>query len=98
MTEQINVLSIKELAEKTSGSYSFDRYVNWESCVKSLRNAGYSDQEIEAILLSKITRWAGDSSNKSYGKVTAKDLLNYLTQCETKESIVQLTKEHFQLG
>jgi len=51
------MLTTKELAEKTSDAYSFDRYNSWEACVKKLRNNGLNDREIEAVLRSKWTRW-----------------------------------------
>ena len=70
------MLTTKELAEKTSDAYSYDRYNSWEACVKKLRKAGYDDMQIEAILRSKITRWAADSSHNNYGKASGIDLMN----------------------
>lgn len=91
------MLTTKELAEKTSDAYSFDRYNSWEACVKKLRANGLNDREIEAVLRSKWTRWAADMSKNVYGKASSNDLMNYINKCETKESIQKLTKETFEL-
>ena len=87
--------TVAKLIEKTSGAYSFDRYQSWESCIKALLKKQYNEQQIEAILCSKLTRWAADVADKPYGKATSKDLLAYLEKSETLESINKLTKEHF---
>jgi len=87
------MLSTKDLAEKTSDSYSYNRYNSWEACVKKLRAFGCNDKEVESILRSKWTRWAADSSNNPYGKASGVDLMNYIKKCETRASIEQLTKE-----
>ena len=89
------MLTTKELAEKTSDAYSFDRYNSWEACVKKLRNNGLNDREIEAVLRSKWTRWAADASKNAYGKASSNDLMNYINKCENKKSIEELTKETF---
>lgn len=91
------MLTVKELSEKTSDAYSYDRYNSWEACIKKLRKAGYSDREIEAILRSKWTRWAADSSSAPYGKASSVALMNYINKNETKESVEQLTKETFEM-
>ena len=44
-----------------------------------LRQRGYDDQQVEAILRSKWTRWAGDGSEqRRYGSYTSTDLANFL--------------------
>lgn len=86
---------VAKLVEKTSSAYSFDRYKSWEACIKALLKMQYTEQQIEAILCSKITRWAADRSSKPYGNATSKDLLAYIDQCFTPEYIEELTKEHF---
>lgn len=82
----------KYLAEKTSGSYSFDRYKNWNAVIQMLINKGYSDDEIEAIALSKWTRWACDhdtSRGVRYGYHTSKALERFLDGT-TKEEVQML--------
>jgi hypothetical protein len=70
---------VKLFAEELSDAYSTDRYRNgWAGCIRMLRKRGYTDREIEAIIRSKHTRWAGDSSDKPYGKVTSVDLARYM--------------------
>lgn len=43
-------------------AYSFSRYgaKQWRRCIKWLTKVGYDVQEINAIMLSKIPRWAAD--------------------------------------
>ncbi len=78
------MLTVKEMAQKTSDAYSSTRYNSWESCVRQLQKLGLNDQEVEAVLRSKWTRWAADSSNAPYGKATSKDLLRYIEKNESK--------------
>ena len=75
---------INYLVEKTENAYSFNRYgeSNWRECIKMLADKGLNADEIEAVMCSKWTRWAGDMSNNPYGNVTAQDLAKYIRQCE----------------
>ena len=50
----------------------------WSASIRMLRKRGYDDRQIEAIIRSKWTRWAGDCSNKDYGRVTSADLARFL--------------------
>ena len=71
----------KYLAEKTSGSYSFNRYKNWNSVIQMLINKGYTNDEIEAIVMSKWTRWACDQDTRKgvrYGHHTSKALERFM--------------------
>lgn len=85
----------QELADKTSDAYSAAKYYSWVACVRALRKEGYTDREIEAILYSKWTRWAADRSKNPYGKASSNDLLNYIREFESEDSVKLLTKEHF---
>lgn len=67
-----------QVAERTSDAYSFDRYTSWKACAIVLMDLGYDVNEAEAILRSKHTRWAADSSNKPYGRANSSDLKRYL--------------------
>lgn len=70
---------IKQFAQELSDAYSTNNYAGgWSASIKMLRRRGYNDQQIEAIIRSKWTRWAGDVSNKMYGKVTSADLARFL--------------------
>ncbi len=82
----------KYLAEKTSGSYSFDRYKNWNAVIQMLINKGYSNDEIEAIVMSKWTRWACDqdtSRGVRYGYHTSKALERFM-KGTTREEVEML--------
>lgn len=87
------MLTTKELAEKTSDAYSYDRYNSWEACVKKLRNHGCNDFEVEAILRSKWTRWAADSTGNT--KATSSALMKYIEKNESQKSIDELTQQTF---
>jgi len=68
------MLSIKELAYETSDAYSAREYSSWEACVRVLRKDGYNDQEINAILRSKVARWA----TKGKRPASSVDLITYV--------------------
>lgn len=76
LTTTTNNLTIQQLADKTADAYSHDSYTpaGWRACCVMLRKKGYTDDQIEDILRSKWTRWAGDASRKRYGYYTSKDL------------------------
>ncbi len=84
----------KLLAEKTSDSYSYDRYKNWGAVVLMLLRKGYSEIEAEAILRSKWTRWACDKDTGRgcrYGHHTSKALERFIdgaTQAEIDELVI----------
>ena len=68
------------VAKSTEDAYSFDRYKSWDACALALRGLGYDVREATAILRSKHMRWAGDFSDKGYGRCTSSDLLRYLVK------------------
>lgn len=86
----------KVLAEKTSGSYSYDRFKNWEAVVQALLNLGYSEMEVEAIVRSKWARWACDmdTSRNRYGYHTSSAMLRFLKGTPYSE-VKALTYETF---
>ena len=71
---------VGRLMEQTDDAYSFDNYgaSGWRGAIRMLIRRGYSDREIEAILRSKWTRWAGDASGKRHGYNTGRDLEKFL--------------------
>jgi hypothetical protein len=89
--------TVAELAERLSDAYSTDSYRNgWSGCIRMLRKRGYTDANIEAILRSKWTRWAGDHSDKRYGYYTSMDLARFLdsdSNAITREQVDALTLE-----
>jgi hypothetical protein len=89
---------VEQLADKTSDAYSYDRYgaKGWRSCIKMLLRRGFDERAIEAIMRSKWTRWAGDQSNKPYGRVTSADLARFINSDQNLErSVAQLVTETF---
>jgi hypothetical protein len=75
MTAQIDAL-----LDRTRDAYSFDTYgeSGWRGAIAMLVRRGYDDRQIEAILRSKWTRWAGDMSNKPHGRNNGADLARFL--------------------
>ncbi len=67
------------VAVATTDAYSFDRYgaANWLACCRMLALRGLGAREIEAVMRSKWTRWAGDAASKSDG-VTCLDLAAFI--------------------
>lgn len=88
----------REIADRSSDAYSYDRYASWYGCALALLKRGYNDKEVEAILRSKWMRWAGDNSDKSYGSYTSRDILNFIdnprNNC-TKASVADLVRQTF---
>ena len=81
MTTKPDVAQIQALADRAADAYSADCYASWKACAAALLRRGYSDRQAEAILRSKITRWAVDSSGKREGRATANDLLRFMDRC-----------------
>ena len=54
------------VAFRCQNAYSAMAYRSWPSVATALLRAGFSEQETETIMRSKITRWARDWSPKDY--------------------------------
>ena len=69
-----------EIARKSRDAYSYDGYgvIGWDACAILLARRGFNAEQIEEILRSKWTRWAGDGSNNRYGRYSGKDLARFL--------------------
>ena len=68
----------KKLAERTKDAWSIRYYTSWVGVAKALLQRGYTPIAAEAILRSKLTRWAADASAAPHGRVPVRDLLRYL--------------------
>jgi hypothetical protein len=68
----------EKLAERTKDAWSTRYYASWTAVAKALLRRGYTPIAAEAILRSKLTRWAADKSTAPHGRVPARDLLSYL--------------------
>lgn len=90
---------IVALSGRLSDAYSYDRYGSkgWTACVRLLAKRGYDAREIEAIMRSKWTRWAGDMSNKPYGKCNSADLARFLDKGQgiSASEVADLVRETF---
>jgi hypothetical protein len=67
------------VAERTADAFSWDTYgeSGWRASCRMLARRGYSAREIEAIMRSKWTRWAGDHASKS-DRVNSQDLARFI--------------------
>ena len=85
------------IAAKCSDAYSFDRYRSWPALAKMLARRGFNANEIEAILRSKLTRWAADWSRvQRYGHATAADLERFLNSDHNlQQTVRELVAETF---
>jgi len=70
------------VADATADAFSWDTYGEqaWRACCRMLARRGYNAREIEAIMRSKWTRWAGDHANKS-ARVNSADLARFMDEC-----------------
>jgi hypothetical protein len=78
-------LAVLKIINDTRDAYSFDRYGvrEWTRCIKMLAKRGYKPIEIEEIMRSKWTRWAGDMSLTPENP-TALDLERFLDDPRNK--------------
>lgn len=67
-----------KIAARTRDAYSVDRYASWQAVAAALLRRGFTPGAVEAILRSKITRWAADYSKAPHGRATAPDVLRCL--------------------
>lgn len=72
------------IAERCADAYSFDRYNSWPEVARTLLAMGFTDAETEAVMRSKITRWAADSEGKPYGHATARAVAEYIRNDEAR--------------
>lgn len=79
-------MTTAELMQATECAYSRASYseINWEACIVMLRERGHTDQEIQAVMRSKWTRWAGDVADTPTGLHTAADLKRFLDDPRNK--------------
>jgi hypothetical protein len=66
------------LAMKCGNAYSAFAYDSWPNVAKVLLARGLTEQEAEAVMVSKWTRWAVDQSPARYGRVPAKAIIKFL--------------------
>ena len=70
----------KETGKKwqDGGAYSFDAYgaESWKNVIEWLLSQGYTQDETEQVLRSKLMRWASDRASK-YGDATVEDFIRY---------------------
>ena len=76
MNKNFNVI---KMASDTGDAYSAGSYASWVAVVRLLDTRGFNRYEAEAILRSKVTRWARDCFGEGDGKAnTSNTLAKYL--------------------
>lgn len=85
---------IVEVMSKTEHAYSRNRFYSWRQCIVVLIDRGYSNIECEAILCSKIARWASDRSTNRYGRASSRDLLRYMDEFVSPRKLQELVDDH----
>ena len=73
------MFNANDLAANTKDAYSFPRYgkAQWLACCALLAGRGYNVQEADAILRSKIMRYAADNATR-YNRATVNELADCL--------------------
>ena len=61
------------------GGYSFDAYgpENWMDIISWLLDQGYTDEETEQVMRSKLMRWASDRNEGEYGTANLETFLQF---------------------
>lgn len=62
-----SLTSAQAVAKRCADAYSADRYASWSEVARILLKMGFTEAEAEAVMRSKITRWAADSAEFSLG-------------------------------
>ena len=70
------------IADRCADAYSADRYRSWAACADTVLALGFDEYETEALLRSKITRWAADNAPHTYGRVPARVIRTYIEEDE----------------
>jgi hypothetical protein len=70
----------KKVAAATTGSVSEYRYASWYGVALAVLKLGYSTEQAEDILFSKLPRWAADNITDTHvGKPTGRQFARWLT-------------------
>ena len=78
MPEAMSRAQALAVANRCRDAYSADRYASWPEVARILLRMGFDECETEAVMRSKITRWAADSYPNRYGNVPAKVVREYI--------------------
>lgn len=98
MTDRADIISrVLVLVARTQMALSFQRYgpAEWGRAIRLLIDRGYSDMEIEAIMMSQWTRWAQEQAGAD-GR--GDDLINWMDSprnAVTKDHVAQLVRATF---
>jgi hypothetical protein len=79
----------RTVAAACEDAYSFDRYRSWPAVAEAFLKEGLDPLQAEAMMRSKHTRWAADSSDKPYGQATGADVTRYLRMHYRKSVLLE---------
>ena len=72
------------VAERCKDAHSATRYASWTAVAARLLRMGFTEEEAETVMRSKITRWAADADGKPHGRATAKAVEEYIRNDEVR--------------
>lgn len=73
------------IAHRTKDAYSTLAYRSWMAVAEAVLRMGFTPEETEAILRSKITRWARDNAKDyRYGTYPASVVVDYIKRNEAQ--------------
>lgn len=85
MTTKTMTQIAAEVAEQCEDAWSYDRYSSWKGAAMACLKRGFTAEQTEEILRSKLTRWAADQAadrGHGYGRATGADLGRFLDSQE----------------
>ncbi len=90
-TVKVSKVAALIVAKKCQDAYSCSAYTpaGWRQCAVMLAKRRFNKEQIEEVLRSKWTRWAGDGSSKQYGYYTSGDLARFLDSTSTTPEKLQ---------
>jgi hypothetical protein len=84
MPKTISRTQAQNVADRCQDAYSADRYASWTEVARILLKMNFTEAEAEAVMRSKITRWAADSFEIRYDKVPARVVREYIVTDEAR--------------
>lgn len=78
----------KDVAQKCANAYSAKRYRSWPAVAQQILNLGYTEDQTQTIMESKLVRWIADGSKNTYGRVSSRDVATELKSM-SRETVIQ---------
>ena len=85
-----NGIALTETLRLAEGSYSQNRYADWEAVAAGLLDLGYTSREAATLMRSKYPRWAADASDAYYGNIPASIMIDYVKRSPLEANVLAL--------